>query len=572
MQKQFLLTLLAFFVFQIGFAQTLDVFKNRSYEISSHILKETFNKDYVPADVKIHQDKLKNGNKQWQKIEADLKKIAISSVENAVSFFEINAVIKKQLNIAKEILINNREKYEYAEPVFQNLNIKLLSVVNDFAIYSLEYNFEAANLSDSRTYIKLFTRHFYSANINTGTLENIDIKPNAEQQKILASLTNSQFQKLYLLQTEKLELNDVEKIQNPSLIDTSFAKIINYSEAVIFPYTSGLMIEFPAYTKTSKILDGKSFRLLLKDEELEGLLTQFPKLKKYFTQNLKLPSKTTKERLADEQMNMDKFKYGPEKLQVLKLFDFGKKIYEMKIEQFQLFNTEKQFTSSQTFRFNEDQNLDLIESRGSNREIGQEEKFTYNSFQELESVTETGYKKNLTLYYYKDKELSYSEKIELEKYENPYNSSNQNDLKIRQHHFVYNGNYRYDILFYAVGDISEHIYGRHNSENTTCGNNHCIIYDNEDRIIGVKVMQGGSIEILTDAEGKILESYFDNDRHHYYFSYDAENRIKDIVYRENGTVKNTYNYQYHESPTSPLSILKKDENTTEYIYSIKFWD
>lgn len=572
MQKQFLLILLLFSVYQSGISQILDVYKNKNYEVSSYLLKENFDKDYLPTEVKGYHDKLKEGNKQWKKIDAELKTIALEKIENAVSFFEINANIKKQLNIAKEISINNREENEYGQPVFQDFNIKLLSVVNDFAIYALEFNFEAGNLSDSSAFEKLVSRYFYSVNINTASIENIDIKPDEAQQKTLENLTLSRFQKIYLLQTEKLELNNVAEIQNPTLNDALFTKKMDYSEAIIFPYFSGVMIEFPTYSKSSKILDGKAFRLLLRDGNLESFITQFPKFKKYFTQNLIPASKITKERLADEQIYLDKFKYGPEELKVFKLLDFDKKIYEMKIENFQISDAEKKFQGSKIFLFNEDQSIHLIESRNSDREIHSEEKFTYTSFHEIESATITGYEKNLTLYYYKDQELNYSEKIELEKHENPYNSYKQTDLKIRQHHFIYNNNYRYDILFNTVGDISQRSYCRYNSQNMACGTNYCLIYDNEERVVGVKVVQNGAIEILTDAYGNVLESYFDNDRHQYFFSYDAKNRIAEIKHLESGRLKDSTIYQYNPSKTSPLRILKKNQNVTEHSYTFKFWD
>lgn len=571
MKKHFLI-LLAIFAFQNGFAQVFDVFKNKKYEVSSYVLSEKFDKDYLPSEVKVYHDKLKDGNKQWEKIDTGLKEIALEKIENAVSFFEINANIKKQLKIAKEISINNREENEYHQPVFQNLNIKLLSVVNDFAIYALEYNFEAENLSNSRTSKKLVANYFYSANINTSSIENIAIKPDAEQQKILETLSLSEFRKIYLLQTEKLELNDVSKIQNPILIDSSFSKKIDYSEAIIFPYTSGVLIEFPAYSKSSKILNGKAFRLLLIDDDLQGFVAKFTKFKKYFTQNLKPASKATKEKLTDEQIYLNRFSQGPEELEVLKMFDFDKKIYEMKIENFQVINDEKKFSDSKIFRFNEDQTIHLMEIRDSKGEIHSEEKFTYTKFQKIETAINSTYEKSLTLYYYKNEELSYSEKIKIDKQESPYNNSMQTELEITQHHLIYNDRYRYDLRFNNVGDLNENIFSRHISENTVCGGQHCLIYDAQNRVVGIKILKSGSIEILTDTDGKILESYFDNDRHQHFFSYDAKNRVAKVKHLESGRLKDTTIYQYDQSETNPLRILKKKQNTTEHSYSFKFWN
>lgn len=573
MKKRFLI-LLAFFAFQTGFAQIFDVFKNKSYKFSTNVSKENFDKDYLPSEVEIYQNKIELENDQSEKIVSALKNVVIENLENAVSFFEINADVKKQLSNANEISINIREnqQWENREPEFKKVSINIISVVSDFAIYAVNYNFQAGNPSDSNSYKKLFTRHFYSANLNTGAIENINIKPNVEQQKILETLTISEFQKMYLLQTEKLELNDAERIKNPISIDTTFRKMIDYSEAVIFPYAAGVMIEFPAYSKSSKILDGKTFRLLLRDADLQNLLVKFPNLKKYFTQHLLPALQTTKENLTDEQVNLSKFSQGPKELEVLKMFDFNKKIYELKIENFQGINDESKFSDSKIFRFNEDQTIHLIETRGSKDEIHSEEKFTYTNFQKIETATNSAYEKSLTLYYYQDEDLRYSEKIQIDKQEDPYDSYMQTDWEITQHHLIFNDNYRYDLRFNIVGELKENIFSRHISENTVCGDQHCLIFDAQHHVVGIKVLRSGSIEILTNADGKVLESYFDSDRHHYFFSYDAKNRVTEVKHLENGKLKDTTLYQYNQSETNPLRILKKKEYSTEHSYTFKFWD
>ncbi|AFL81228.1 hypothetical protein Aeqsu_1748 [Aequorivita sublithincola DSM 14238] len=573
MKKQFLI-LFVFFAFQTGFAQIIDVFKNKSYTVSTSVSKENFDKDYLPSEVEIYQDKIELENDQSEKIVLAFKKIVIENLENAVSFFEINAAVKKQLSTANEISINTREnqQLENMELEFKKVSIKLISVVNDFAIYVVNYNFEARNSSDSNSFKKLFTNHFYAANLNTGAIENIDIKPNAEQQKTLETLTISEFQKIYLLQTEKLELNDAERIKNPISIDTTFRKMIDYSEAVIFPYAAGVMIQFPAYSKSSKILEGKAFRLLLRDAELQSLVVKFPKLKKYFIQHLLPASKTTKENLTDEQINLSKFSQGPEELEVLKMFDFNKKIYELKIENFQGINDEKKLSDSKIFRFNKVQTIHLIETRGSKDEIHSEEKFTYTNFQKVETATNSAYEKSLTLYFYKDEDFLYSEKIQIDKQESPYDAYIQTDLEITQHHLIFNDNYRYDLRFNIVGDLKENVFSRHISENTVCGDQHCLIFDAQHHVVGIKVLRSGSIEILTDADGKVLESYFDSDRHHYFFSYDNKNRVTEVKHLENGKLKDTTLYQYNQSETNPLRISKKNEYSTEHNYIIKFWD
>ncbi|MDC7999615.1 hypothetical protein POV26_01040 [Aequorivita todarodis] len=573
MKKQ-LLILLAFFAFQSGSAQIFDVFKNKSYKVSTTVSKENFDTDYLPSEVEIYHDKIELQNDQSEKIVSALKKMVTENLENAVSFFEIHAAAKKQLGTAHEISINIRgeQPRENPQPEFKNVSINLLSVVNNFAIYAVNYTFEAGNQSDSNAFKKLLTRHFYAANLNTGTVENIDIKPNAEQQKMLETLTISEFQKIYLLQTEKLKLNDAERIKSPIAIDTSFRKMIDYSEAVIFPYAAGVMIEFPAYSKSSKIVEGKAFRVLLKDTELQNLVEKFPKLKKYVTQHLLPAPKTTKEKMRDEHVDLKRFSRGPEELEVLKMFDFDKKIYEMKIENFQGINDEKKFSDAKIFRFNKDQTLHLIETRGAKGEIHSEEKFTYTNFQKVETATNLAYEKSLTLYYYKDEALSYSEKIQIDKQKNPYDSYLQTDMEITQHHLIFNDKYRYDLRFNIVGDLTDNLFSRHISENTVCDDQHCLIFDAKDRVVGIKVLRSGSIEILTDTDGKVLESYFDSDRHRYFFSYDAKNRIKEVKHLESGKLKDTTRYQYDQSETNPLCILKEKQYSTEHCYIFKFWD
>lgn len=574
MQKQFLFILLSLFIFQSGFSQIVDVFTNKNYKISSFILDENIDADYVPEKFNIYQDKIKNPNPQWKKIDAEINRIALESIKNPVSFFEINAAVKKKLKVAEAISTNNRRENEqkFSEPTFQNLKIKMLSAVNDFAIYVLEYYFETKNLSNYNEQKRFVVKRYYTANINTGAVESLTIKPNTEQTKSLSVITNAQFQKIYLLQTEKLELNNLEKIKNPTLIHTPFTQKIDFSEAVIYPYAAGLIVEFEAFSEASKILDGKAFRVYLKTEELNVLIQKFPNLKKYFETKLAFPSNEIVKKLSDSLFNFERFRSGPEELDVLIFQDFNKKIYEMKIDNYQNLDTEKRFVGSKTFRFNEDESLHFIETSGIDNEISTIEKFTYNAINNLESETKTGYGNSLTLYLYENETLAYSEKIELEKNEDPYNSIPQNNLEIKQHHRIYNNNNRYNFYFNLVGDLSETVFSRNISGNTACTENYCFIFDEKHRIIGIKVEQIGSIEILTNPNGQILESYFDDNRHHYFFKYNSENSVKAIYHYENDNLKNTTLYEYPTAAMGNLKIIKKGQNTTEHVYSFKFWE
>ena len=70
-------------------AQIIDVFQQTEYEFSTLVLSAEIDRDYAPGTVEILQDINDDKNANWQAVEDQLKALAISSIENNVTFIQM---------------------------------------------------------------------------------------------------------------------------------------------------------------------------------------------------------------------------------------------------------------------------------------------------------------------------------------------------------------------------------------------------------------------------------------------------------------------------------------------------
>ena len=559
----YILTLCFFGIF--ANAQTIDIFQNRQYLISTYVLKAAIDKDYSPSSVEILQDKNKEKSKSWEQIENQLNAIAINQINDEVAFFLLHT---KAVNYQKQLDERNRLQDRYYDsksynPTFSNIDIKLVSVLNNIGTYYIQFNFDRDGI---------FVRNYYLADYELGKVSNITVNPNSAQQELLKRLTLSKFSTQYLLQTQKLDLGNVERIRSTSVdkdISAEFASKLDYSEAIVYPFFSGIIVEFPALSNSSNIFDTKAFRLLLKSLEVKQLLALYPNFSKAFAKQLSTSSDIILKQLDDDDnFDLSRFQRAPKDLkmlEVLKLSETGKKISSLKITNYQLSDTVKRFMGSQNYLFDTENQLYRIETRDDKDKIYSEQKFNFNKDKQLVDVRYSGNEKQLKLYFYEKNAVSYIENIEINQYSNSSYHKSVN-LEISQQHFAYNGNYRYTLDFNIIGDFDRNrtIQSRYIEKNKFCWYDNCILSNENGHIIGVKSNSNSVIDLLIKANNQPIESYVDNDRYSNYFTYDSKNRIQNFTTYSNGKRTDFVEYDYHQKGSV---FLKISETKTAYSQS-----
>lgn len=95
-------------------------------------------------------------------------------------------------------------------------------------------------------------------------------------------------------------------------------------------------------------------------------------------------------------------------------------------------------------------------------------------------------------------------------------------------------------------------------------------------VIAVKINTGSPIDILMNENNQPIESFLDNDRHHYSFTYDDKNRIETFTSISDRKKTAFVEYQFNENKEKPLSIIetKTGHSTTVMIqeYEMEFWE
>lgn len=564
-------------------AQITDVYQNRNYEIITRSFDQNIAKEYTPTTFEINQDKNRNGNENWANVEAQLVNIAVGSIKNEVAFFTIQSRIENNIEQAnKRIRLERKSQYGasgYSTNFdFRDVDIVLYSVVNGFGTYAIQYNFEVLADGDYAQVEREFTTtRYFLAEYDKRVITEIGKPPTASQQGVLKKLTQAELRNLYLVQTQKLNLSDVERVRNAGkepAIGLDFSTKVDFAEAVVYPYFSGLMVAFPQFSSSAQMFNNKSFRVLIKHDKVAELSSVFPKFKMVFNHALIQPSLDLAIKLNDaDNFDLTPFKSPPIKREVLEFLDFDKKIYTMEVQYYDWQDTLKKPRGSQTYYFDENQLLSRTEQIDEMGNIWVAKNYTYTPNGQLISLQTTASESTLKLYFYRDSVLNYTETIDLNR-DRTY-SGHSVEIQISQEHFAYNANARYSIKIDLVGELNPNDY-----QNTTAlrlaephqyrTNLLSFILGKNQRVIGVKHHRFSLIDVLTNEKGLPLESYFDRDRYTYFFTYNDEGKIVKYEAYADGEIVRTVDYQYLDDASFPL-LIRDTKSPEIQEYHFAFW-
>lgn len=530
-------------------AQVTDIFRNKTYHYNTGMVKAAVQKAYAPSQVEILQSILTDPVTNSKRIETQLQKIAIGQLENEVAFFHLHTKAQqyqRQLHLLRQ-QENGGTIARHALPEFKDISITLMSMLNQTGVYRIRYTFDEVSV-----------HNYYLADYGKNRITAIPSLPGKHEQEVLKQLTLARFTTLYLLQTQKLDLDNVERVKgaDASLESTgNFAAGIDYSEALIYPYFSGIVVEFPAYSKSSALFDNKPFRMLLTGEELMKLLTVYPVLKPLFN-TIKPPSPPVAAILDnDTYFNLLRFQSAPKELDMLEsICQNGKSISSLSINNYQLTDTVKRFMGTKTIFFNNSKQVSRIEERNDQDKIATEEHYRYNTKGQLTDIrTSKGDGHKLKLCYYRDGLPSYEEAIERTIFRTAYGKA-YTSLEISQQHFAYSNDHRYVLRFFnLVGALDRNIITESRSavKNQYCTNYYCLLTRDNGHVTGVYNKTGPPVDILVNDRNQPVETYFDNDRYRYRFNYDDRGRIRTFTSVVNGERSDVVSYDYHADERRP---------------------
>lgn len=549
-------------------AQIYDIYQNQSYEISNRVLKYLSDKEYLPGEIEILQHKNQDENPQWTKIEDELYRIAIQKIDNEFEYFKIQNRLKSRSENAAELLrLRNRE--EPGKEKLDRIAIELISLSNGFGVYSINFQYELP--TQRNDYLSLPISDYFLADYKSGKLTEIGGNPDSKQQIELKKLSLAELKKLYLLQTKKLFPNEVERIQNltfDSKDDSEFLNKIDFSEAIVFPYFNGLRIEFPKYSNSSKMFDGKSYRIVLNEIETKELLKVYPEFKKVFAKELKIPSRENIEKLNnDNNFDLRRFSSAPKELELLGILNPNPGLKIMKIETYRNQSSSNELMNTKYFYFNDFKKLDSIIVKNEREKTIFSETYFYGNNNELTAIYNPNDEIKLRLFSNKGS-IGKKEKIKMFEYRDAL-SNQYLELSVVRAITVFNDLYRYSQEIELVGEskYGNKTYIRFLDNHSYCTEYQCALYDEKERLIGVITNKYQTIDVLVNENNLPLEAYFDNDRDRYYFVYDEKGRIK--KFQPVSSKRSSVVYEYHEDSNHPLTIFESNPEL-KYEYFFEF--
>lgn len=182
----------------------------------------------------------------------------------------------------------------------------------------------------------------------------------------------------------------------------STVKKIDYSEAKIFPYVFGILIEFDAFSSSSKIFNGKAFRLFIPYADRGNFLKTFPHLKPFFAQNPEFPSPQDLAKLEQERWGYQKLMIASKKVDIESFVNKNDSVKSIEISRFQLSDSgDKTLLNKAKIYFDAQGRRQRQENHNDNGQTNYGEKTFYNAKNQIESQLISGFSKTLELYSYK---------------------------------------------------------------------------------------------------------------------------------------------------------------------------
>jgi|GEM_PF-5142859 hypothetical protein len=541
-------------VFYSAFAQIHDPFTNSSYQKSTRaVKKEGFStKSYLPKTLEFNRDYFK----AFPKINKRIEKTALDFIRDEGNYLEVFGRINNKIETANEIessYENHRKRsQQWGNPQFDGLNIKLIGVFSGKAFFAVHYLFEAKDNEFRKA--KIFgERIFYKVNLNTKSITRFQASPPEKQITGLKQLIRKKLNRLYLIATEKVKVFDAKKPSDFLETDLNInLKKVNYSDAKIYPFTFGVLIEFEAFTESSKLFDGKAFRLFIPYSERAPFINTFPKLSPFFSSKIDWPSAENLSKLEQEHWGARQLNLSarhPEIPVKIRKKEGVKSLERLNIQLYE--NGDSTLVNTSLSFYNPEGQITRSETQNPDGDVTYGQRFSY-AEGNLQSKLTLGRTKALTLIsYYKD---GLESKTTISQSHQEFPGRDYGGIEIGQSHYFYNGMTRF---FFTMQNIGESVLEVRKHYRQVYGSNYN------------KALESNGI--LRNENGNIIEAHSPDGRDHFYAEYDGQNRFHSFKRYEGTYLKEEIDFTYFKNTSLPKKVHSKQRNTEkEYVYKWGF--
>ena len=280
-----------------------DVFTNDTIKLTNKYLGERYYENAIFKEkIEITYFNIADANTPvLESINNELDAICLNYLNNEIQSKELYKELKKQLMVIGEMTniqsnsYNNSNSYSSNYYELTSIGSSALSVIGDQLFCDVRFVFDLQyhNNYDS----ELTITHYYTANLKTGKIQRWENDMSKSQlaliQNKLSDKLNKQYSKMdseykytafdeYRIQQEELEEweeneEELSKEKEEALKNEDVCSRIDFSEASIFWFAWGIIIEFQDYTNSSKIYYGTGFQIFLPFDEAKEVFGAIPK-------------------------------------------------------------------------------------------------------------------------------------------------------------------------------------------------------------------------------------------------------------------------------------------------------
>jgi hypothetical protein len=313
---------------------------------------------------------------------------------------------------------------------------------------------------------------------------------------------------------------------------------INYNEANYYWYAWGLMVQFPAYTKSTSFNNGLSFTVFVPFYNAKSILELIPEYASFSSLSQPI-HQFNNFNYFEITSSYARFRQEPTVTSLFTLNNAHEKPKKLTLASYQLFESgKKNYRGNYVYEFDESaKNFQQMAA-----------KTEYTSFNEKEGerlkMKSTGNNKSKEVLKFDDKNNLIFKKID------PKNSE-------YNYHYFYNESFCYN--FKISSNKIESLDKISLKSGEICLAEMCLSFNKNFKVDAIKKIKNhySDMEVGFDEKERVIEAHSENDRYNYYFEYDAQDRLVRYSYNEYQKLKKEVMFYYLENKKLPYLQKKR---------------
>jgi len=562
-----------------GLAQKVyDVFSNEYMPVTNSLYKEVKMRNSIFSnEVEVLYFKIKNEDTEAIKsINKQAYTICLDYLTNEKKSMKLMAELEQRLRVRNELQNSRNDDYDrrvdynqQTKPYLGSIKSTIVSRIGNRLFIRINFIFKSEYNRNYYDSDDIVISHYYVANIKSAKVKRWKNDLTNKQLSTLQDNLSEQLNKNYSQANSELKLSEIELLKSNEKYQESnkaeecknICTRIDLYEADFYWYAWGVIVEFQAYTNSSKIYYGEKFQLFIPYNEAKRIFKNIPKFA-FINHIPKVSTHISEFNINEFYRKVASLSRAPEAENIVELNGIKESPKSLSVVRSQILrnNTAANF-NKQEFEYNtKGQILSETMYQGKDNVFYRSTFYNYDSTGLLISK----------IVKHKDNR----EKSESYIYDHNYNLSriairNSGDDENSNKLYFYNGN---NIYYFTMDNaisidnrgISRLVFDKNRIYNT---DKSYFAINDEKQIDGNVSLRNynNQGQFGRDSLDRIIEYHSENDRYNYYWNYDSLNRLVEFEQYEFQQNKLHINFLYQGEnmlPYKRINVQKYSGNTT----------